>query len=642
MCMHALSPGRTAGALMVTLGLTPCLSYAYTEATLPHPVGVVDQTLYDEAHDAGAYWMRVPVQWKYVERSDDQFTWGAYDGWLAEMEARDINMTPVLVIGKVWANWQLDDPWGQNDPPESLPEFDGSPEGASRVPNDLEATYNPAHGYSASYYDFVYQWVSRYGDVIDRITIENEVNAANFWESQINGYRRILATARKAALDANPNVLVFESGMGSGSWGVAIADDRYDDGQGVWTPTETIAFIKGYYARDIFVQSAFGPTLAAMDTQGELESFLALPSVQDNNTRVTTVLDNLYSTDLDMMLVDGLNLKFTGDDWYVDELVGWINERIDAGLPRAARGVLPLPMVNNEASNWCVDGLADYDDITRRCNLEPGDGLVFAREMIRKVVRGIGAGVGHSIWFPLSNANIVATPRIGLYDYDGDRLETADAFTQMSRFIGWSRDYTRVDVTGDVSSFVFTERALGREDVRVLWWDDGSHGAGGASVSIDVPESTIRAVRYTMVGDSLELPIVSALGAGAPTVDVQASEDPVFVYFDDGVTPAYEVEPVLAPVPPVVVLAAPAPNPSSGLVRIQFGVPEEIARAVVDVFDMTGRRVVRLYEGRLTEGVYRLRWDGRTRGGDDVGAGTYVVRLATGSGAESRKIVLVR
>ncbi len=628
------SPDRGAllvrGAPLFVLSSLVAAALAFAGEEPASPLGVVDKELFDDAAEVGSGWMREHIVWKYFETTDGVFSPGGYDFDLSNMESRGIRMSPVLVTGLGWATHQAGDAWDPGDDPDSYPDA------PSRAPNDLSSTYDATHAYSATYYDFVYTFVQTFGDRIDRITIENEVNAANFWEDSAEEYLRLLVTARKAARDANPSVMVFDSGMGSGSWGVAIAESRYD--AGTWAWNVALNFIRDYYERDVYVRSGF-PQIYTISTPAGLEAFFDNAAVVENNHRVGTVLTGLYSAELGDMLVDGLNFKFTGEPWHLGEVISWIDEMI-ASVPQQS----PVDVkVNNEASNWCRD-FSDFDAGNNVCATMPGDERPSASEMVQKIMRGFEVGVDQNLWFPFSNClpgncpiGNEPTPRLGLIDYEGNRTESFDAFQRLARFVGPSRVFDASDEAGDVVRVGFREVVTDRVDVHVLWWDNGGHGAGTADAVLAAPLGTVVARQYTADGDSLEL----VVDGGEVTASV--TEAPSIVYFDDGVTPIqWPLDPVVGPVPPAVRLSAPAPNPAPGWTRVRFGLPAGGTPARVAVYDVAGRELAVLVDGTLDGGTYTVRWDGRDRDGRVVAEGVYVVRLTTPSGGEVRKLVLAR
>jgi len=83
-------------------------------------------------------------------------------------------------------------------------------------------------------------------------------------------------------------------------------------------------------------------------------------------------------------------------------------------------------------------------------------------------------------------------------------------------------------------------------------------------------------------------------------------------------------------------LAQNYPNPFNAQTRIAF----DLARAgevTLEVFDITGRLLQRLVDGRMTEGTHEVQFDAR-----DLPSGVYVYRLAAGEVIEAKKMILIR
>ncbi len=83
-------------------------------------------------------------------------------------------------------------------------------------------------------------------------------------------------------------------------------------------------------------------------------------------------------------------------------------------------------------------------------------------------------------------------------------------------------------------------------------------------------------------------------------------------------------------------LLAPYPNPSSGVVTVPIVLGEATDLRVV-VFDVLGREVAHLAEGRFEAGVHHIRFDG-TR----LPAGAYVVRATGGRLSDTARLTLTR
>ena len=89
--------------------------------------------------------------------------------------------------------------------------------------------------------------------------------------------------------------------------------------------------------------------------------------------------------------------------------------------------------------------------------------------------------------------------------------------------------------------------------------------------------------------------------------------------------------------PPVPRLSV-APNPSSNLAKIVFDLPHE-AHTKVEVFDLKGRLVRRLYDGHAPAGTLALSWPGVTSTGTHISSGIYFVRASSSGMTLTRKIV---
>jgi hypothetical protein len=89
-------------------------------------------------------------------------------------------------------------------------------------------------------------------------------------------------------------------------------------------------------------------------------------------------------------------------------------------------------------------------------------------------------------------------------------------------------------------------------------------------------------------------------------------------------------------------LAAPAPNPFRASTTLAFDLPAA-GRASVEVFDVAGRRVAVLLRGeRVAAGRHTVTWRGEDDGGARVAPGVYFVKLASGDGERTRKLVRIR
>ncbi len=83
------------------------------------------------------------------------------------------------------------------------------------------------------------------------------------------------------------------------------------------------------------------------------------------------------------------------------------------------------------------------------------------------------------------------------------------------------------------------------------------------------------------------------------------------------------------------------PNPFNPTTTIRFDLPNAVNISIV-VYDLLGREVVRLMNGRLEAGYQQVVWEGRTAAGREVPSGIYIARLVTPEYTRSVKMLLLR
>jgi len=83
------------------------------------------------------------------------------------------------------------------------------------------------------------------------------------------------------------------------------------------------------------------------------------------------------------------------------------------------------------------------------------------------------------------------------------------------------------------------------------------------------------------------------------------------------------------------------PNPFNPSTTISFSLA---GPSTVDlrVYNVLGQEVRQLVDGFLPAGNHRIEWDGRDSRGSEAASGVYLYRLAAGTSAQSKKMVLVR
>ena len=116
-------------------------------------------------------------------------------------------------------------------------------------------------------------------------------------------------------------------------------------------------------------------------------------------------------------------------------------------------------------------------------------------------------------------------------------------------------------------------------------------------------------------------------------------------FWNAGTVPVLDVEPPPRPQDvPRFAFGRVAPNPTAGLSRVQFSIPDAAAKTPtrVVIVDVTGRIVRVLANGVYPPGRHALELDGRDGRGRPLGAGLYFLRMECGPFVATRRMVLIR
>ncbi len=97
---------------------------------------------------------------------------------------------------------------------------------------------------------------------------------------------------------------------------------------------------------------------------------------------------------------------------------------------------------------------------------------------------------------------------------------------------------------------------------------------------------------------------------------------------------------VLDEEPLITMLGPNRPNPFRDMTTIAFTLAET-GPVTLEVFDAQGRRVDTLVDGEMKAGEHTLRWTGRGRGGEALGAGVYFYRLTARGTQQTRKLLML-
>jgi hypothetical protein len=83
------------------------------------------------------------------------------------------------------------------------------------------------------------------------------------------------------------------------------------------------------------------------------------------------------------------------------------------------------------------------------------------------------------------------------------------------------------------------------------------------------------------------------------------------------------------------------PNPSGTFATITF----ELAKAgdvKLEVFDLKGKKICTIYNGKMDRGKYHKLWNGTADDGESLTSGMYIAKLSAENHISARKIILVK
>jgi rare lipoprotein A (peptidoglycan hydrolase) len=84
------------------------------------------------------------------------------------------------------------------------------------------------------------------------------------------------------------------------------------------------------------------------------------------------------------------------------------------------------------------------------------------------------------------------------------------------------------------------------------------------------------------------------------------------------------------------------PNPFSPITVIQYDVPHEGAEISIRVYDVKGRHISTIADGKQSLGRQMASWDGRDEKGQDIASGIYFYRMKAPGFEMTRKVVILR
>src|SRR6185436_3822823 len=86
--------------------------------------------------------------------------------------------------------------------------------------------------------------------------------------------------------------------------------------------------------------------------------------------------------------------------------------------------------------------------------------------------------------------------------------------------------------------------------------------------------------------------------------------------------------------------AAPRPSPATGNTTLRFSVPQA-SDVQLSVYDLMGREVAELMNGRAAAGIHTVGWDLRDGMGQPVSRGIYFLRLRVNGSVLNQRVTVM-
>lgn len=127
----------------------------------------------------------------------------------------------------------------------------------------------------------------------------------------------------------------------------------------------------------------------------------------------------------------------------------------------------------------------------------------------------------------------------------------------------------------------------------------------------------------------------------AKKINLQKQQDFFVNYGCDPPPPPFILQPDLSTLPTEYMIVKNYPNPFNGITTIEFSLDSE-QQTDINIYDVTGKKIVQLYSGSLSSGIHEFRWDGTNSQNQLLSSGLYFFRLVSADIAFCGKMVFVR
>jgi len=204
-------------------------------------------------------------------------------------------------------------------------------------------------------------------------------------------------------------------------------------------------------------------------------------------------------------------------------------------------------------------------------------------------------------------------------------------------------------VAGRDLGFFFNEWVYGEGYPRYTYSWKPSPGSGGFGVLVSLAQSGkspatpvfSMPVDIRITGTTRDTTVPVFFSTASATFAVQLPFAPASVDIDPDRWILRDVTAASAVLPADYILEQNYPNPFNPGTNIDFALPHR-SDVTLAVYDVLGRRVAVVLQGRVEAGRHSIRWEGTDASGRPVSSGTYFCRLTAGDFTQTRRMVLQR
>lgn len=396
-------------------------------------------------YEIGARYYGFGVSWGMIETGEGVYNWNRTDKDVAEMEAAGLIPYPMIMpTTGATANNPNGNDWALNC---SKATSRGTPRFAKEQcpPIDLSATWDQKYGYSKTFYNFIYNFASRYKGRIPKIQIMQEAVNKDFWEAGTSEEAvKIMKTGYKAAHDANPNIVVLNEGGAGGGYAFAVVREKIESGV---SEQEVMTLAQKMLWRTV----GDGP---ALKSYNELKKVIYRP-VSNNESAVDKMayyIDHCASGCFDVY-----NFGSKSDPETVPLITQWIRERMRKASYSKKIGV-----------NYEMGLHTNFPSGTTYTEKN------FADDVAKLLVTNLAEGVELTLFYGFED-NYTRPGSAGTWGIvkNGQWREATYAYRTVATKINETYKFDRLIEAGSIKRYVFKNRNSSQCDLEAAWSDSG-------------------------------------------------------------------------------------------------------------------------------------------------------------------------